>query len=453
VASAIVSSPIRKEDGVMADEVICIYDDLGRLVGLGESAGDLAIYTYDAVGNILSITRQPSSEPAIVDFSPRTATIKGTIVIAATGVSVVPDENEVTIGGVPADVIEVGACRVVATIPVGAITGPISLSTPTGSATSVVPIVVGPEAKAPAIFSVRPSVVEPGGDLTIDGVALDIAPVKVKINAAFGLIRSMSDSQLVAEVPPVGGSGRVTVVTRFGLARSDVDIFIPPAPRTAADVEFTGRMALGDSAAVTIGTPNRIALVVCDALAGHSLNIGVSEVTIVNQIGIFELSVLSPREAMLARKLMSGQLIDDMAVNSLPETGTYTVVIDPGATPVSLTLSLSEPVTGVLTVDGPPVLVSLERPGQRGQLTFDGSTGQRVSLGVSDVHIGAGSGALSGIKVAILNPDGTLLASKITASDTVIHPEPLPETGNYAIAIDPDRTETVSMTLTLSGQQ
>jgi hypothetical protein len=302
------------------------------------------------------------------------------------------------------------------------------------------------------VTGLSPTVGIEGTSVAIRGTGFDASPggSKVTFNGTLAIVTSASASLIEAMVPPGIGSGPVALRTQSGIS-ADADFFIPPAPRTAADVEFTARVALGDSGAVTINTPNMIALVVCDALAGHSLNIGVSEVTIAN-LGIFELSVLSPHEAILARKLMAGQLIDDMAVNSVPETGTYTVVIDPGATPVSLTLALSEPVTGVLTVDGPPVLLSLDRPGQRGQLTFDGSTGQRVSLSVSDVHIGAGSDPLSGIKVAILDPDGTLLASEITASDTAMNPEPLPETGNYAIAIDPDRTKTVSMTLTLSEQ-
>lgn len=32
-----------------------IYDDLGRLVGAVDSQDNVAIYSYDAVGNILSI--------------------------------------------------------------------------------------------------------------------------------------------------------------------------------------------------------------------------------------------------------------------------------------------------------------------------------------------------------------------------------------------------------------
>ena len=402
-----------------------VYDPLGRLVAVTGPEGDTATQEYDSVGNLLSIRRHSSAELSVISFMPRTGSVGRSVVVHGTGFSPSPGGNSVTFNGVPASVISATATQIVTAVPPGAATGPISVTTPTASAASDMAFTVVPAPEAPAITGFSPTIGTVGTQVAISGTNFDLVPAnnRVTFNHTLAFVDSANATVVETVVPPGMGSGPIALTTPAGRSTSNGDFFIPPAPRTAADVEFTGRVALGDSAAVTISTPNMIALVVCDALAGHSLNIGASEVTIPN-LGIFELSVLSPHEAILARKLMAGQLIDDMAVNSLPETGTYTVVIDPGATPVSLTLALSEPVTGVLTVDGPPVLVSLERPGQRGQLTFDGSTGQRVSLGVSDVHIGAGSGALSGIKVAILNPDGTLLASTITASDTAIHPAP-----------------------------
>ena len=61
----------------------------------------------------------------------------------------------------------------------------------------------------------------------------------------------------------------------------------------------------------------------------------------------------------------------------LPDTGTYTIVVDPGALTVNLTLTVSEPVTGTITIDGPSVPVTLNRPGQDARLTFEGTAGQR----------------------------------------------------------------------------
>lgn len=36
------------------------YDDLGRLIGVVDKNGDAATYSYDAVGNLLSISRYSS---------------------------------------------------------------------------------------------------------------------------------------------------------------------------------------------------------------------------------------------------------------------------------------------------------------------------------------------------------------------------------------------------------
>ena len=78
--------------------------------------------------------------------------------------------------------------------------------------------------------------------------------------------------------PPGAGSGRIAISTPFGKVVSSEDFFVPPAPHTAADVEFTGRMALGESKSVTIGTANKIALVVFDGTARQRVSLDISEV-------------------------------------------------------------------------------------------------------------------------------------------------------------------------------
>ncbi|ULA64749.1 MAG: exported protein of unknown function [Nitrospira sp.] len=41
----------------LADQATYIYDDLGRLSQVIDGQGHVAIYSYDAVGNLLSIAR------------------------------------------------------------------------------------------------------------------------------------------------------------------------------------------------------------------------------------------------------------------------------------------------------------------------------------------------------------------------------------------------------------
>jgi YD repeat-containing protein len=47
-----------------AADVIYIYDDVGRLTGVIDAAGDSAGYRYDAVGNLVGIQRAAPGGPA-----------------------------------------------------------------------------------------------------------------------------------------------------------------------------------------------------------------------------------------------------------------------------------------------------------------------------------------------------------------------------------------------------
>jgi YD repeat-containing protein len=52
-----------------------VYDDLGRLIAVIDEASEMAIYQYDAVGNLLSISRQPSSTVKVLDFRPKSGPV------------------------------------------------------------------------------------------------------------------------------------------------------------------------------------------------------------------------------------------------------------------------------------------------------------------------------------------------------------------------------------------
>ena len=54
----------------VADQAQCIYDDLGRLSQVINGQGNVATYQYDAVGNLLSITRNADGvgAPTITAF-------------------------------------------------------------------------------------------------------------------------------------------------------------------------------------------------------------------------------------------------------------------------------------------------------------------------------------------------------------------------------------------------
>ncbi len=55
---------------VRAADISYIYDELGRLRAVVDPGSDTAVYNYDAVGNLLSISRQSSSVVSIIEFTP-----------------------------------------------------------------------------------------------------------------------------------------------------------------------------------------------------------------------------------------------------------------------------------------------------------------------------------------------------------------------------------------------
>ena len=159
-----------------------------------------------------------------------------------------------------------------------------------------------------------------------------------------------------------------------------------------------------------------------------------------------DLRSAGPYGTTLASKLVGRP--DDIDMEPLPDTGTYTIVVDPGALTASLTLTLSEPVTGTITIDGPSAPVIIDKPGQDARLTFEGTAEQRVNLGVSEVSFETGTGL---VEVSILRPDGTTVATRLLGrAGGDIDTEPLPDTGTYTIVVDPQEAKTVSLTMTLS---
>lgn len=91
-------------------------------------------------------------------------------------------------------------------------------------------------------------------------------------------------------------------------------------------------------------------------------------------------------------------------------------------------------VTRPITADGTPDALTIRTPGQRALYHFAGTTGQRVSVLLTDYHIG------DGCYIDLVRPDGTQLAS---TSCFVINPSfldttTLDATGTWTVVIDPD---------------
>jgi YD repeat-containing protein len=518
---------------ISAGNIDYVYDELGRLIAVIDETGETAVYQYDAVGNVLSISRQSSAIVSIITFTPSSGPVGTTVTISGTGFTSTLGQNTVTFNGLAAVLTAASFTQLIAQVPSGATTGPISVTTPTGSATSGTPFTIATSSaltitgfspnvgtlgtsvtiygtgfsntlgqntvmfngvaavltaasfteliaqvpsgattgpigvttptgsatsvipftistlSAPTIAGFSPNVGTSGTPVTITGTNFIPTPAhntnNVAFNGTYSTLNSATPTSLATSVPVQARSGPISVATPYGNTVSSQDFFVPPSPYTAGDVEVTARMTIdGPSKTVAITTANKIAMIIFDGMAGQRVNLGLTGVTISSTA----ISLLRPDGTTLKATGIgtSGGSLDPPA--ALPTTGTYTIVVDPSGTNTgAITLTLSNEVTGTITLDGPSVAVNITRPGQNARYTFNGAQGQQINLGLTGVTITSST-------VSLLNPDGSALANLGPGtSGGSLDPPPLAQPGTYTILVDPVDLYTGNMTLTLSTEK
>jgi YD repeat-containing protein len=422
-----------------------VYDELGRLVAVIDQSGDTAKYGYDAVGNLLSISRYSSSTLSIIHFTPKQGPVGTVVTIYGTSFSSTPSQNTVTFNGVAATVTSASATQIATTVPAGATTGLIAITTPSASITSDTSFTVT-TSTAPTITSFTPIIGTPGTAVSISGTNFEstLANNSVIFNTHYALLSSANSTTISTSVPAQATSGRISVATPAGKATSVADFFVPPAPFGVSDVAVTDRMTFGDSKTVTISPANKIGLFLFAGTALQKATLKVNSFSMTST----NLVVYKPNgEVLLSTSIFSNGGLYDTPV--LPATGTYTILIDPTGTntgSIGFTLYNSTDTTGTITPGGSAVTVTTSVIGQNARLTFNGTAGQRVSFQFSNSTF---TGCLA-VRDYIKNPDETTLTSlDLCSASGFIDTAVLPTTGTYSILIDPQGTTTGSQTLTL----
>jgi len=140
------------------------YDELGRLVAVVDQQGNAAIYVYDSVGNILAIQRFDSATlpgvaiTALVPDKGKAGTVVSLLGKGFGGAG----QNAVAFNGTAAPVAQSSANRIITSVPAGATTGPITVTTPLGSATSPRPFrIVGALAVTPLTATLGTGATQP----------------------------------------------------------------------------------------------------------------------------------------------------------------------------------------------------------------------------------------------------------------------------------------------------
>ena len=427
-----------------AADISYVYDDAGRLLAVIDPVSDTAVYAYDAVGNLTSITRQAPSTLAIIQFTPSSGPIGTTVTIYGTGFSATLASNTVKFNDTTATVLTASTTVLTANVPSGATTGSISVTVGTTTATSSASFTVG-TGGVPTLSSFTPAVGNYGATVTLTGTNFDTTLIndRVAFAGAMGAVATATTTTLTVPIPSTAQTGPISVSTILGKATSAQEFYVAPPGVVSADVQYTGRITVdGPTVVASITTANKTGLMVFDGNAGQRVSLGFSGVTVAQ----FSATVYRP-DGVAATTApttfsTSGGSID---VGVLPLTGTYTIFLDPVSTYTgNLTVTVSSELTGTITPGGAAVPIAISRVGQNARYTFVGTSGQTISLGLTSVSI-------TNLNVSILKPDGSTLVAPAPfgPGGGAIDSQVLSASGTYAILIDPALTYTGSATLTL----
>lgn len=130
-----------------------VYDESGRLHAVILPSGEAVVYEYDAAGNITAVRRLAADALAIFSFTPHEGIYGDRVVF--TGVGFGGGVSEVSFNGAAALVVEVTPSTVVAEVPQGATTGPVTITTPRGSVTTAEPFTISGVIVTPSSAVVR----------------------------------------------------------------------------------------------------------------------------------------------------------------------------------------------------------------------------------------------------------------------------------------------------------
>src|SRR3984957_20556152 len=425
------------------------YDAAGRLVAVVNSNGNTAAYNYDAAGNISSIAQNVATKVTITDFIPNNGPIGTTVTIYGTGFSTTASQNTVKFNGTTATVTSSTNTQIVTKVPTGATTGTISVTSPGGSAVSTSSFTVTTTNGLPTVTSFSPTIGVPATPVTVTGTNYNTTPANdaAQFNGASSPVTAATSTTLSTTVPVDATSGHITVSNGLGKATSTADFFVPPAPYTVASVAFTGRMTLGGTGTVTIGTANDIGLMLFDGTAGQAASFLLNNSTFSN----FTTTIIAPGGRQLATANTGSSSLYIEIPGELPVTGTYTIMVLGASTGSVLVNSYVIPANVVKTISigGAAVNVATTVPGQNIDLTFPGTVTQQATLYLSAItYTGCNS-----LLVTVLNPDNTTLATGADCNGTTLYVDipALPQSGTFTIVIDPQGATIGGLTATLDN--
>jgi RNA polymerase sigma factor (sigma-70 family) len=189
----------------------------------GATTGPVTVVTPNGTATSAASFTVTIAAATITGLSPASGAAGTTVQI---GGSRLEGATSVRFNGVAAEFTIVSDGQITARVPTGATSGPVTVVTPQGTATSSGSFSV--TATAPTIEGFSPATGAPGAYVTIAGHNFTGA-TSVKFNGMSATFSVASDSQLYAKVPTGATSGPISVSTANGTATSAAAFTVTPA--------------------------------------------------------------------------------------------------------------------------------------------------------------------------------------------------------------------------------
>ncbi len=212
--------------GVAADFTVVSTTQLTAIVPLGAGAGPITVTTPSGTATSTQVFT-PTLPPTITDISPLAGPIGTTVTVTGTGFA---GATSVEFAGVAADFTVVSTTQLTAIVPLGAGAGPITVTTPSGTATSTqvfTPTLPGLSIIDVSVTEPDPS---PASSATFEVILSPAHPMTVTVSYA------TSDGSASAGSDYVAASGSLTFAP--GETGKTVTVSITPDSQIEADETF-----------------------------------------------------------------------------------------------------------------------------------------------------------------------------------------------------------------------
>lgn len=435
-----------------AQNVQYSYDALGRLSGVIDQNGNAAQYSYDASGNIVGITRFTSTQTAILSFTPASGppgtnvTIRGINLTAPSGSTTISFNGTASVSPSSASINQL-----VVQVPAGASTGPISVSAGSGTATSAVSFTVTSTLGDPQITGISPAIANAGTLVTVSGnnFSLPASTDILSLNGQLISLQSATTTSLQFAVPSQLGSGHLSLTASAGRAKSSGDLYVPPAPFTAAQVTSYQRLTPGTSFNAAPQNNGDIAMLLFEAKEGKRASILLENSTFPGICYSSIIQMIEPDGSNGPVATPCGQGTEFLDAFTMTEGGTYAAVIEPqsGVGSADVTAYVFDDVSGTLAWNT-STPVSISTPGQNAYLTFTGTAGENVNVWAS----GSTISACYSLNFSLIGPSGAPIGSSdfCYQANGGFSEVSLPSAGTYTAIVNPYGPLTGSVNVTLS---